>query len=320
MRGGQFVFISIVHRSFDTRPSNSFFFGIPNDNQNVWRQKPNVFSGTQLGTPARRGHRDRQHPQRSLEAGLSTYKGDPHTPPPTVTSTQKDWHLTIENEGKTHLTLWAIFLDKIGVGASNGRGKSRSFDIASLDTECLPQAPSAEEIKLRCSDPMVREYMRLDSILCSPVYMITGLKIAKGFKFEEKRDSSRGFDGGIKAEVVPQAGVEARAGISKRVTKAIGFAMEGDVIFAYQLIRITPKGWGKDKRLEVSEYHHHDAFLADGETEGENEYVIKGGSTLKDPVEVDVNDIAPEDIKELKKAQVADCDEGIVIFKARKEA
>lgn len=81
-----------------------------------------------------------------------------------------------------NLRIWAIFLEKISikVGASRTHIKNGQFKMQSLDTESLKEDPSDEYIEVLCRDPRIKEFMRLDSLLCKPVYIITGLKVASG--------------------------------------------------------------------------------------------------------------------------------------------
>ena len=52
-----------------------------------------------------------------------------------------------------------------------------------------------------------------------------------------------------------------------------GFESGNDIIFAYQLLRIKPKGWGKNQTLDIDEFHDKAAFLGDDEGNEEEEQV-----------------------------------------------
>ncbi|RSL42017.1 hypothetical protein CEP53_012424 [Fusarium sp. AF-6] len=213
------------------------------------------------------------------------------------------WRLSLETATTKSLTLWGAFLEKIRLGttAQQERIKNGLFTMESLETIYLSEDPSPEEIKARCNDPLVREYMRLDSLLCSPVYMVTGIKVAKGFKLEGEKSSSTSveFEGG--GEVSQEASVGINVATTKKERIADEFESDGDIVFAYQLMKITPKGWRKEKRLKMSEYQHRQAFLVD-EEEAEKK------------VEVEISEVAPEDLEELKGARVVDSVEGRVAF------
>ncbi|RSM19381.1 hypothetical protein CDV31_001803 [Fusarium ambrosium] len=215
------------------------------------------------------------------------------------------WQLYEQRRQPRYLspTLWGAFLEKIRLGttAQQERIKNGLFTMESLETIYLSEDPSPEEIKARCNDPLVREYMRLDSLLCSPVYMVTGIKVAKGFKLEGEKSSSTSveFEGG--GEVSQEASIGVNTAATKKERIADEFESDGDIVFAYQLMKITPKGWRKEKRLKTDEYQHRQAFLVD-EEEAEKE------------VEVEIGEVVLEDVEELKGVQVADSVEGRVAF------
>ena len=56
--------------------------------------------------------------------------------------------------------------------------------------------------------------MRLDSLLCKPVYIITGLKIAKGFGLSGAENHASCFTAEVGGEVVPEASLGMRVDVS----------------------------------------------------------------------------------------------------------
>jgi hypothetical protein len=73
----------------------------------------------------------------------------------------------------------------------------------------LHDEPSDAEISTLCNDPNVKEYMKLHSVLCKPVYIITGLKIAKKFALKSEHRSE---DAG---EMAPEASAGGKMEASK---------------------------------------------------------------------------------------------------------
>lgn len=55
-----------------------------------------------------------------------------------------------------------------------------------------------------------------------------------------------------------------------------GFSADHNIVFAYQLLKIKPKGWKKDKKLVPSEFHHRKAFLDDDQNEVRTEDDVDG--------------------------------------------
>lgn len=217
-------------------------------------------------------------------------KADPAKPLETETATEKNWRLSLETARNVNLSIWTVFLEKVHlkVGANRESIKNGHFTMKSLDTEFLKDDPSDEEIVALCNHPDVRNFMRLDSLLCKPVYMVTGLKIAKGFALKGEDISKSSFAAEGMAEVAPDVSLGARAEASTKTTISDQFEAENDIIFAYQLLKITPKGWSKNKKIELIEFQPRQAFLSDEEKE------------QRDPkVDGEKDVLTVEDLKEL---------------------
>jgi hypothetical protein len=223
----------------------------------------------------------------------------------TTTSREKNWSLSVETASNLSASLWAVFFEKVNVNLSANREriKNNKFTMSSLETTYLLEDPSPEQIKARCNDPAVKDFMRLDSVLCKPVYMISGLKVAKDFKLEGEKSLSRGMAAEAGAEVVPEVSVGGSAGIQRKNRVADEFESEEDIVFAYQLIKIKPKGWSKEKRLDVSEFQDRQAFLGD---EDEND--------VKEDVDGVVEGFTKEDLEELGKAHIVGLEGAAVAY------
>lgn len=202
---------------------------------------------------------------------------------------ETNWRLALETARSMSLSIWAVFLENIRLGTDINRERIRNseFTMTSLETVYLQDDPSEAEIKARCNDPSVRDFMRLGHTLCKPVYMVTGLKIAKGFSLQTTRSDSTGASVEAGAEVAPGASVGGRVGASQTKTISQGFEAEGDIIFAYQLLKISPKGWGKDKTFVGTEYQPRQAFLSSEE----------GASPEDAPVEGELDSVSAEDLE-----------------------
>lgn len=237
-------------------------------------------------------------------------KADPaHTFRISTPSREKNWKLSVETATTLTASLWAVFLEKININISANREriKDSHFTMSALETTYLLEDPSPEQIKARCNDPAVKDFMRLDSVLCKPVYMISGLKVAKDFKLQGENSLSRGVAAEAGAEVQPEVSVGGGAGIQHKHRVADEFESESDVVFAYQLIKIKPKGWSKEKKLDVSEFQHHQAFLGD-EDEGKGKADVDG----------EPEGMTKEDLEELGKAQVVGLSGAAVVYESPK--
>lgn len=149
--------------------------------------------------------------------------------------------------------------------------------MSSLHTVTYVEDPSDDEIKARCNDPKVKQFMRPESVLCKPIYMITGLRIAKDFKLESENSVTHNLAGEAGGEVAPgTASVGTNAAVETMERWEAGFSADHDIIFAYQLLKIKPKGWSKDKKLVPIEFHHRKAFLDDDQGAAETEEEVDG--------------------------------------------
>ena len=92
--------------------------------------------------------------------------------------------------------------------------------------------------------------------------MVTGLKIAKGFV--GKREVGSRTAGTVKGGGVVAIGAGVSAG--KDAEERDEWKAGGDIVFAYQLLKIELKGW-KSRRLEIDEFRHKAAFLGLDEDE-----------------------------------------------------
>jgi len=202
-------------------------------------------------------------------------KADPNKPLLIDKTAEKNWKLSVETATNFNVSLWAQFLEKIHVTASahselikNGR-----FTMEKLVTVTLKDDPSDKEISALCNDPNVKEFMKLDCVLCRPVYVITGLKIAKKFALdgENSKDDGINIEGG--GDGTPEVSTGGKVEASKKTKTSAEFESENDIIFAYQLLKIKPKGWARNKRIVVTEYRPKEAFLADEE---EKEAIVEG--------------------------------------------
>ncbi|CZR67282.1 uncharacterized protein PAC_17181 [Phialocephala subalpina] len=163
------------------------------------------------------------------------------------------------------LSLWAQFLQNIGVNVGTDHDSSTSTDytMKSLETVYFIDEPSIEVVNEIVKDPKVHKLMRLEKTLSRPVYMVTGIKIAKGFELSVERSSRHGGNVEASAPVVAQVSVGAGIGGSVETSRSDGFQSTSDIVFAHQLLKVVPKGWG-EKSFKVKEYQSKATFLDDG--------------------------------------------------------
>ncbi|RYO92387.1 hypothetical protein DL766_000357 [Monosporascus sp. MC13-8B] len=212
---------------------------------------------------------------------------NPATQPSVQQVSEKNWRLHLSSQLNLSASLWAQFVELVGLklGASHGRHARASYSMRELETVYYVEMPDSAFVKELIKDPAVHELMRLDNPFSRPVYMVTGLKISRGFvlSVDKSGDNSGGLGAsGPAGPATAGGGVD----ISVKSEKGLGFESGNDIIFAYQLVRIAPKGW-KEKTFKLREYAPSAAFLSDGDDKDEQEMEVESDflemQDLEDP-------------------------------------
>ncbi|KAK8127337.1 hypothetical protein PG984_008445 [Apiospora sp. TS-2023a] len=163
---------------------------------------------------------------------------------------------------------WAQVLQSISHRISGEKSTTTSIHCTSeeLITMCFKEDPSRLEIKERISSSVVKKMMKgpyfaLDG---HPVYMITGLKIARGLAVRKELDKTHAMslEGTATAPALTGT-VDSGANISSghRIANYDSWKATGDVVFAYQLLKIEWRGWRK-KDLRVADPNHKQQLLS----------------------------------------------------------
>lgn len=145
----------------------------------------------------------------------------------------------------------------------------------SLETEYFVSDPDQAEIEARVAEPRVRAVMAASGIgFRQPVYMITGIRIAKGFSAstESGKRNAVGVEAGFPIPT-PAGDITAGASVSggAEVTARDSWKAGEDIVVAYQLLKIELKGW-RTKRLTFDEFRSKAAYLnMDDESDDDDE-------------------------------------------------
>jgi hypothetical protein len=145
---------------------------------------------------------------------------DPNGPQPDIqTAREKDWQL--QNRSGLSLTvgLWAKFTDSVGFKTRLKYQHRLGTAYSMTGLETIYYTDTLAQVQERVKDPVVRELLRLDNPYSKPVYMVTGLKIATGFRpsINGSLDDSEGREADAPASgLVP---LTARGKIALNVTK-----------------------------------------------------------------------------------------------------
>ena len=171
--------------------------------------------------------------------------------------------------GKGHdvsIALWTRFLQVVGGSVSGERAThvSAEYTMESLVTEYFVQDPDPAEIATRVAEPRVQAIMGGTRFSrAQPVYMINGLKIAKGLagRREVSQRLSGSVDGAATLTPAGEVSIGAQVKGGADTDERDEWIAGEDVVFAYQLLKIVFKGRGAKKLAEVDEFVPKSAIL-----------------------------------------------------------
>ncbi len=167
--------------------------------------------------------------------------------------------------------MWAKFLQfaSAELAGETSRDVKVKYSMRGMETRYFE--PTDEEVTVRVkSSDKVRAAENAGLWGRKPIYMITGLKVAKGFWLETSTKATVAGDLGASATVAPggEVAVGAQGGGERHDEESASFkAGKGvDVIFAYQVHVIAMKGWlKKSRRIETEVLRSKQAFLGEEE-------------------------------------------------------
>lgn len=193
------------------------------------------------------------------------------------TITEQDHALNRATSHDVSMGVWNQFVQTVGAKISGQRSSTAqtTYTMDSLETMYFITDPSLEEIEARLKVPRVQGFVKASSFpgLRKPVYMVTGLMIAKGFAAREETGKSTGAQVEANGNVPTPAGdVGLGANLSKSTenTQSDAWRVSEDIVFAYQLLKIEVKGW-KGTQLKYDELRHKAAYLSRDEEYDEDE-------------------------------------------------
>lgn len=181
---------------------------------------------------------------------------DPHDPekrlptPPFTPSTiyegkKTDWQTTLNEIRSAKIGLWAKCLQYIEAGISFSKLEStletHRFDTLET-TYFLPEDDYFDQV---LGDPIVQAHF--DSGRRKPLYLITGLKIARGASASIETSTEMSTGAEVKLdETIPEISMKVgpEIGYDSKNTRGVSHGGSTDYIFAYRLTRIRPRRWG----------------------------------------------------------------------------
>lgn len=204
------------------------------------------------------------HPETSICLGdIIQYADEPTKPLNRVPRSElkpierhNDYENELENTDGSSLKggIWATFLEKASAKIGGGTTDQllAKYTIKRLETVYFKEQPTDEEAEERVLDKKVKAAINAGLLRKNPVFMITGLKVARGFKQTTTASSNRETEAAAEAPVTENAGAGTDIKYSRDKTANHKHRTGQDIIFAYQLHIITHKGWLRWFQTDVS--------------------------------------------------------------------
>ncbi|TKA64916.1 hypothetical protein B0A55_09975 [Friedmanniomyces simplex] len=206
-------------------------------------------------------------------------------------------------------SVWAQFL-QVANAKLSGRissDLSESYTVKCLETVALREDPSDEYAALRASEPKVRAVMNAGMLGKQPVYLITGIKIARGFRWTREEGRSAHAQAGASVPIADQVAVGAEVGAERNKTYRDSGSTGEDIIFAYQLHTIADKGWRKKETTIAEPWVPKGGLLRKDKEDQEEEPVEALAATVDE-----LQEFAEESEDTVKVVEVRDGDETCV--------
>ncbi|KAL7930205.1 hypothetical protein V8C35DRAFT_313802, partial [Trichoderma chlorosporum] len=175
------------------------------------------------------------------------------------------------------MAIWSQFLQNISAKVSGERSVNTqaTYTMKALETTYFVTDPSLGVIEARLRAPRVQAVIKASNIpgFRHPVYMVTGLMVAKGFAAVQEKARTKTGEVSASGDILtPAGGVGLGAGTTSSSTteQSDTWKTVEDIIFAYQLLKIEVKGW-RGARVEYDEFRHNAAFLSKDDSESGSE-------------------------------------------------
>ncbi|KAF4463388.1 hypothetical protein FALBO_9781 [Fusarium albosuccineum] len=172
---------------------------------------------------------------------------DPIPPPKIYEGEKTDWQTNIERARAGTIGIWAKCLQVLGGGLSFSQLKSAMEDhkFDSLETKYF--VPGDDYLTRAVQDLGVQAYFEVTKWR-KPVYLITGIKIAKGASVATQSSTETSVQVELKADATTfSAPVEVgpEASWASKDSRGTAYVGSTDYVFAYQLMRMKPKKRGQ---------------------------------------------------------------------------
>lgn len=182
-------------------------------------------------------------------------------------------------------SIWAKFLEtasaKIGGGVSGDVLDKYAMDH--LETIYFRKQPTDEEAAERVQHSKVKTAINSGIFGKKPVYMITGLKVARSFRLDSGRTSQAQANAAFEASVSSDVSIGADLSASSTDDAQQSHRSGQDIIFAYQLHVIAHKGW-RQRDVDITVYKPKAAFLHEEEAGAAEEEPVETSAATEEDV------------------------------------
>lgn len=208
-------------------------------------------------------------PAQSLLAGASRVTDGASQEPKVYTSIIEGYQDIRAAHKNGRLGVWARYLEIVDTNTEWHWEGNTNEDYKCDEMATRYILPDLAYLQTRVADPRVKQVMgmRRGGIGSRrAVYIITGVKIAKGLALASVAGQERGFDAAAGVDVTPLSGGAVPLGVGAGANRTAGTQQKttakivGDFTFAYQLCKFRFTGIGSEIAL-LSGWHRKSAFL-----------------------------------------------------------
>ncbi|KAL6253017.1 hypothetical protein RBB50_000737 [Rhinocladiella similis] len=229
------------------------------------------------------------------------------------TTTHTDYDAELGKSASTSVGggIWETFLQFASIKLYGEASKdiATRYTIDRLETVYFKKQPTDEQASRWALEPRVAAAINAGVVRRNPVYLVSGLKIARGFSLADGVSSSRKAGVGAEAPVTFGVGAGADVDVGRSRSERQSWRSEEDIVFAYQLHVIAQKGWReKTRRTDVRTYKSKAAFLSEEHTRTVDAVEMSVGGI---PLE-DVRDVFGADGRVRSVLEVKDAEEDVV--------
>lgn len=213
---------------------------------------------------------------------------------------ETDTHIEYERSvspgvsASVHANMFAKFLEtaSANIGLQSDKSILDHYTMNTLETISYKRDITDDEAAEIVNNNTDIQYVMKNSVLGpAPVYIVTGLKIAKGFHLTSELTKSKGFSAGANIPIADQVSAGADLNVSQGKTFSEQSSTTQPIVFAYQLHAVAKRGWWKNRRVDIDVYTPRAAALgSDNRRTQDTVKVAEATAEIVDEALVDFRD------------------------------